>query len=117
MIDQTETYEAWEERQADLQLEEMKLQKDFKREVFGYVDSIYLVNRSEIEMAMGDAYIKANGEKEGYQLSYWELWEVSEMVDEYIKIKWITFDEEDNIIDINEKTCEEIEEEENILPF
>ena len=117
--DPTESFEAWEEMQADLQLEEMKLKKEFKKEVFEYVDSIYLVNRSEIEMAIGDAYIKANGEKEGHQLSYWELSEVVEMVDEYIEKKWITFDEDGDIIEINEKTCKEIDEEEekNILPF
>ena len=99
MYDPTETYEAWKYREAEMQMEERKLDET-EQKVFEYMEQYAPVNRSEIQWMAekGCAYALWEDPDE-YQLSYWEVLVAQEFADEYIKRNNIQFDEEWDIID------------------
>lgn len=94
--DPTETYEAWQEREAEMQLEDYIL----KKKIFEYMDEYYYVNKSEVEMSAQEAWAKTfYPDEPDYQMSYGEIADAQEYAEMYIKEKNIKFDENGDIID------------------
>ena len=95
MYDPTETYEAWKEREAEMQLEDYML----KKKIFEYMDEYSYVNKSEVEMSAQEARAKTfYPDEPDYQMSYWEIADAQEYAEMYIKEKDIKFDENGDII-------------------
>lgn len=111
--DPTETYEAWKEREAEMQMEEQK-EKEFDEKVLEYMRQFTYVDLWEVNGAAQKGYAYALWEDpEEYQLSYGECVLAQDIAERFVEECGFITDADGYIVDSKPYDEPEINE----IPF
>lgn len=83
-----------EAKKSDLKRIEKKLTEADEKQFHEYMDGFDFVSENEVEMAVCEYFEKTMNRP----LCMWEMWDMSEIAEDYMRGKNLEFDEEEEII-------------------